>query len=183
MRFSDGVAEADLYALLGVTDAASAAEVRRGYRSEAKRWHPDRNHDIYAQARMVAINNAFAVLRNSDRRQEYDRSQVRTTHETTNDSQSQRQGSARGTRTTPEGRPEPRPRQRARVASLVSYCRNRGLEVIDNRSKGGALWILAGKELEPTIDRLRQNGFRFTFAPKGGRATSRKSAWWTKTSG
>src|SRR5258707_1275103 len=33
---------ADLYAVLGVTPAATDDEIRRAFRTQAKRWHPDR---------------------------------------------------------------------------------------------------------------------------------------------
>jgi len=53
------------------------------------------------------------------------------------------------------------------------------LTYIDKRSKGGALWIIGGSELQPYFDICQQNGIKFYFKPEGGHASCGKPAWWT----
>jgi molecular chaperone DnaJ len=64
----------DLYALLGVTRAASAAEVERAYRRLARRYHPGVNPgDRVAERFYQQLQEAYVVLGDADRRREYDR--------------------------------------------------------------------------------------------------------------
>jgi hypothetical protein len=62
------------YALLGVSPTASANEVKASYRRLAKQLHPDINTDPGAAALLKAVNEAYAVLSNTERRAEYDAS-------------------------------------------------------------------------------------------------------------
>ena len=58
----------------GVSPDASGDEVRRAYREAALRLHPDRNGGSQAAGeRMREINEAWQVLRDPDRRSDYDR--------------------------------------------------------------------------------------------------------------
>jgi hypothetical protein len=64
----------DLYAVLEIGPEASPEEVRAAYRALARRYHPDRNPDDGEAARhMQALNAAYAVLSEPERRLEYDR--------------------------------------------------------------------------------------------------------------
>lgn len=64
----------DYYALLGVSPDANADAVRRAYRKAALRLHPDRNGGSPAIGeRMLLVNEAWAALRDTGRRAEYDR--------------------------------------------------------------------------------------------------------------
>src|SRR5690349_1109221 len=64
----------DLYALLGITRAASAADVERAYTRLARRYHPGINPgDRAAEEMFRRIQDAFAILGDLDRRREYDR--------------------------------------------------------------------------------------------------------------
>ncbi len=60
----------DPYVILGVEADASAEEIRLAFRRLALRHHPDRSPG--SQERMVAINNAYALLRDPERRRQYD---------------------------------------------------------------------------------------------------------------
>jgi molecular chaperone DnaJ len=62
----------DLYSVLGVERGASDAEVKRAFRRLAQQWHPDVNQDPAAQERFKEINEAYQVLSDPQRRQQYD---------------------------------------------------------------------------------------------------------------
>lgn len=68
------------YELLGVAPGASAEEVRRAYRAQARRFHPDLQPAgnapalAAAQRQMAVLAEAYAVLANPEARQAYDRS-------------------------------------------------------------------------------------------------------------
>jgi hypothetical protein len=63
------------YEVLGVARHASGPEIRRSYLDLARRHHPDRAgsaHQATAEDRMRAINEAWAVLGDQERRRRYD---------------------------------------------------------------------------------------------------------------
>jgi DnaJ-class molecular chaperone len=63
----------DYYEVLGVRPEATEEEVRKAYRRLALRWHPDRNPgNAGAAERFKEISEAYAVLTNRRRRDEYD---------------------------------------------------------------------------------------------------------------
>ena len=65
----------DLYGLLGIKPSANAGEVRRAYFKLAKKLHPDRQvqADPQATERFLAVQSAYEVLIDPERRDEYDR--------------------------------------------------------------------------------------------------------------
>lgn len=63
---------------------------------------------------------------------------------------------------------------------ILLFLSKNGLNYIDKRSKGGALWIVGGKELAPLIADAKKKGFEFKFKQGGGKATKGKDGWWTK---
>lgn len=68
------MATADYYECLGVSRDASEAEIKKAFRQLAMKHHPDRNPgDKGAEERFKAINEAYAVLSDPDRRAQYDR--------------------------------------------------------------------------------------------------------------
>lgn len=62
----------DYYAILGIAADANAKEIKRAYRTLARRFHPDRNKAVDAEERFKAIGAAYAVLGDPARRQRYD---------------------------------------------------------------------------------------------------------------
>lgn len=60
----------DPYDILGVTRDASADDVKAAFRREASRAHPDRQGG--SGERMAAVNEAYAVLGDPDRRRRFD---------------------------------------------------------------------------------------------------------------
>lgn len=64
----------DYYKILGLTQAATPAEVKKAYRALALRHHPDRNPgDPTAAARFIEITEAYETLADPERRRAYDR--------------------------------------------------------------------------------------------------------------
>ena len=65
--------EKDFYAVLGVAKDASAAEIKKAYRKLARTLHPDANPgDAAAETRFKEVGEAYAVLSDTDKRQQYD---------------------------------------------------------------------------------------------------------------
>lgn len=63
---------------------------------------------------------------------------------------------------------------------VVTKVQRAGIPFIDNRSKGGALWIIGGKELERFVKECEGDKVVFRFKAGGGRITKGKDAWWSK---
>lgn len=63
----------DLYATLGVSRTASTEEIRKAYRTLARKHHPDANPgDAKAEERFKEISHAHDVLSGEESRREYD---------------------------------------------------------------------------------------------------------------
>jgi molecular chaperone DnaJ len=64
----------DYYEVLGVSNSASAEEIKKAYRKKAMEYHPDRNRDSPdAEKLFKEAAEAFDVLKDPDKRARYDR--------------------------------------------------------------------------------------------------------------
>ena len=63
----------DYYDVLGVSRNANADEIKRAFRTKAKKLHPDRNTDkSNAEAKFKEVNEAYEVLKDREKKAAYD---------------------------------------------------------------------------------------------------------------
>ncbi len=67
----------DYYTVLGVEPGAGEAEIKTAYRRLARKYHPDVSKEAGAEDRFKSINEAYEVLRDSDKRAQYDQLRAR----------------------------------------------------------------------------------------------------------
>jgi molecular chaperone DnaJ len=62
----------DYYEVLGLSKEASKSEIKDAYRKLAMQYHPDRNKAADAEEKFKEISEAYAVLSDDQKRQQYD---------------------------------------------------------------------------------------------------------------
>jgi hypothetical protein len=50
------------YDLLGIAPGSNLQQVKKAFREKAKRYHPDINHNPFAQAHFIRIREAFEII-------------------------------------------------------------------------------------------------------------------------
>lgn len=105
------MSDANFYHILGVDRSASADEIKSAYRELVKRYHPDlfpaAGEKAQATAKLRRINEAYAVLGDTERRRRYDQQFVQTAR-----TPGRAPGTAKRSRTSrPRRREDPRPKQ------------------------------------------------------------------------
>jgi DnaJ-class molecular chaperone len=62
----------DHYTTLGLNSASALADIKKAFRQKASFYHPDRNTADDASAQFRAVQEAYNVLSDPDKRQAYD---------------------------------------------------------------------------------------------------------------
>ena len=64
----------DYYDILGVSKDASQEDIKKAYKKLAKKYHPDLNKENKeSETKFKEVNQAFSVLGNEKKRENYDR--------------------------------------------------------------------------------------------------------------
>jgi len=63
----------DYYQILGVSRDAEKSDIKKAYRKLARKYHPDVNKAANAEDKFKEVNEAYEVLKDTDKRQAYDR--------------------------------------------------------------------------------------------------------------
>lgn len=62
----------DYYAILNISQLATLAEIKSAYRTQAMKWHPDKNHGVDTTDKMKEMNEAKLILTDEEARIRYD---------------------------------------------------------------------------------------------------------------
>jgi curved DNA-binding protein len=98
----------DYYARLGVPRQAPLEDIKKAFRAQARRFHPDISKETDAEQRMRDINEAYVVLSDPDKRAAYDRLM------------DERQAGGPSLRPPPFGKDAARPRSPAEAAKAYA---------------------------------------------------------------
>ncbi|AIY41037.1 Chaperone protein DnaJ [Collimonas arenae] len=68
----------DYYAVLGIDSDASTSALKNAYRKKASEFHPDRNTSPSAPAQFREVQEAYDLLSDAVKRQDYDENRRRS---------------------------------------------------------------------------------------------------------
>lgn len=63
----------DYYALLEISQSATISEIKSAYRTQAMKWHPDKNAGFDTTDKMKELNEAKQILTDEEARVRYDK--------------------------------------------------------------------------------------------------------------
>lgn len=62
----------DYYKILGIVKGAADEDIKKAYRKQALKWHPDKNKAANAEEKFKEIAEAYEVLSDPKKREIYD---------------------------------------------------------------------------------------------------------------
>ncbi|WP_158548337.1 J domain-containing protein [Marixanthomonas ophiurae] len=62
----------DYYSILKIPQTATQADIKLAFKTQALKWHPDKNVGKDTTMKMQEINEAYLILRDGDARRRYD---------------------------------------------------------------------------------------------------------------
>lgn len=62
----------DYYSILGIEKGASEEDIKKAYRKQALKWHPDKNKSPHAEEKFKEVAEAYEVLSDPKKRDIYD---------------------------------------------------------------------------------------------------------------
>mgnify|MGYP001230507104 CR=1 FL=1 len=69
------------WSILGIKPGSDLDQIKRAFRKEARKWHPDLNiNDINAEERFKLVNEAYAVLSDSTKRKQWEENSLPDDH-------------------------------------------------------------------------------------------------------
>ena len=72
------IASYDPFKILEVEHGANARQIKRAYRVQSLKWHPDKNKDPDAERRFMAIAKAYAALTDKEARENWEKNSPKT---------------------------------------------------------------------------------------------------------
>ena len=63
----------DYYKTLGISKGATDEDIKKAYRKQALKWHPDKNKSAAAEEKFKEIAEAYEVLSDPKKREIYDK--------------------------------------------------------------------------------------------------------------
>lgn len=65
-------------------------------------------------------------------------------------------------------------------ADIIAFLQSKGVDFVDKRDKGGALWALGDESLKHIFVDAKKMGYYFHYSANGSKTTKRRPGWWTK---
>lgn len=76
--------------------------------------------------------------------------------------------------------PEMRTEHSQKEELLFALLDEHRVQYVDQRRKGGCIWIIGGHELDSIVAQCHRLGFHFKYKTEGSRSTDGRPAWWAK---